>query len=98
MTPEGKVKAMIKRRIEEIFGTSAYRFCPVQNGMGAPALDFYYCINGRFVAIEAKAPGKKPTLRQHQTICDIKGAGGLAFVVDSEQGIYDALYALRGAI
>ena len=81
MTPEGKVKALVKRRMEVAF-PNGYRFMPVQNGMGAPALDFYYCINGYFVAIETKAPGKKPTPRQETTMSDITKAGGLAFVVD----------------
>ena len=78
MTPEGKVKGMIKRKLGQI---GAYHFMPVQNGMGAPGLDFYCCYNGYFFAIEAKAPGRKTT---DQTIQSIVRAGGEAFVVDGE--------------
>ena len=63
-TPEGKVKAAIKAVLKRV---GAYYHMPVQNGMGAPSLDFVCCYKGRFVAIEAKAPGEKPTKRQIQT-------------------------------
>ena len=97
-TPEGRVKAMIKRRMEAAFGDYAYRFMPVQNGMGAPALDFYYCVYGLFVAIEAKVKGKKPTPRQETTAEQITKAGGLALVVDDEQSMEAALLKIRTRI
>jgi hypothetical protein len=84
MTPEGKIKKLVKQTIESYFPVS-YRFMPVQNGMGIPGLDFFYCIHGRFVAIETKAPGNKPAARQLQTFAQIKRAGGLAYVVDSQE-------------
>jgi hypothetical protein len=80
MTPEGRVKAMIKRQMECLPGS--YRFMPVQNGMGAPALDFYYCVNGYFIAIEAKAPGKWYTPRQEATRDAIRVSGGRVYLVD----------------
>ena len=64
-TPEGKVKDQIKSVLNK-FGI--YYFMPVQNGMGKPGLDFYCCYRGKFIAIEAKAPGKKPTPRQLNTL------------------------------
>lgn len=85
MTPEGKVKAAVKRMLASL--PSHYKFMPVQRGMGAPALDFYCCIRGRFVAIETKAPGKKLTPRQEMTRQEIHGAGGLVFAVDDAIGI-----------
>ena len=80
MTPEGHVKAMVQRRMKQAFPL-AYRFMPVQNGMGAPALDFYWCIHGLFVAFETKVPGKNATDRQKITMAEIHAAGGLAFVI-----------------
>jgi hypothetical protein len=59
-----------------------YRFMPVQNGMGAPGLDFYLCAGGWFIAIETKAPGKYLTPRQETTKAEIEAADGLVFVVD----------------
>lgn len=89
MTPEGKVKALVKRQMECL--PKCYRFMPVQNGMGAPALDFYYCVNGHFVAIETKAPGKWYTPRQETTRDAILSAGGAVYLVDgicSMQGAF----------
>ena len=85
MTPEGRVKAAVKRALATL--PRRYHFMPVQNGMGAPALDFYCCINGRFVAIETKAPGKKLTARQEATRDQIYAAGGIVFVVDDAIGV-----------
>lgn len=93
-TPEGLVKAMIKRRVNREW-PSAYGFMPVQNGMGAPALDFFWCILGLFVAIEAKDFGKKPTPRQEVTADHIKIAGGLAFVVDGEASMDTAIATIK---
>lgn len=59
---------------------------PVQNGMGEPALDFHVCHRGMYAAIETKAPGKKPTPRQMQTIRKVVASGGSVFVIDSTDG------------
>jgi hypothetical protein len=83
-TPEGKVKAKLKKALDAAF-PGHYRFMPVQTGYGAKTLDFLLCIHGLFVAIETKAPGKAMTGLQHSTYQDIYDAGGLAYVVDSEE-------------
>jgi VRR-NUC domain. len=80
MTPEGAVKAKTKRVLAEFEGV--YYHMPVQNGMGAPTLDFVGCCHGKYFAIETKAPGKKPTERQWRTIINIRAAGGTVFVID----------------
>lgn len=84
-TPEGKIKDMVKKAMASQF-PKLYHFMPVQNGMGSPSLDFLYCIDGLFVAIETKAsvPGRsKPRMtdRQRFTADQIEAAGGLAFLV-----------------
>lgn len=79
MTPEGKVKNLVRRGLEQL--SAHYRFMPVQNGMGAPGLDFYCCIDGLFVAIETKVEGKALTPRQRETAKSIAMAGGLVFVI-----------------
>jgi hypothetical protein len=94
MTPEGRVKAKLKRRLAEAFPTS-YRFMPVQNGMGAPALDLYCCICGLFVAAETKAPGKALTDRQEMTSKAIRDAGGLVFKVDGDDDIERMIVTVR---
>lgn len=83
VTPEGRVKARIKQVLTHY---GAYYHMPVQNGMGSPSLDFIACHHGRYLAVEAKAPGKKPTTRQLNTMRKIAAAGGAVFVVDDERG------------
>jgi hypothetical protein len=85
MTPEGRIKALVKRRLDAL--PKLYRFMPVQNGMGAPGLDFYLCAGGWFIAIETKAPGKKLTPRQETTKAMIEAANGLVFVVDDQESL-----------
>lgn len=80
-TPEGKVKEAVKAALKK---HNAYWHCPVQNGMGAPSLDFICCFKGRYFAVETKAPGKRPTLRQGITIQAIRVAGGKVFVIDGD--------------
>lgn len=83
MTPEGRVKAKVKRTLTE---HGAYWFCPVQNGMGAPGLDFMQVqVPGcPAFCIETKAPGKKLTVRQERTVASIRAAGGTVFVIDGD--------------
>lgn len=82
MTPEGKVKTAIKRWLVE---HGVWYFMPVSNGMGSMGIpDFVCCWNGKFLGIEAKAPGKRSNvsaLQEHQ-ITLIHKAGGAAIVVD----------------
>jgi len=88
MTPEGKIKNQIKKLLDQF---PHYRFMPVQMGMGSVTLDFLVCVNGHFLGIEAKAPGKEPTDLQRQTIRSIRAVGGATFVVSDDNGM-DALH------
>jgi hypothetical protein len=87
-TPEAKSKDNVKRAFRELkqqLGIEVYYHMPVQNGMGAPTLDFVGCIRGQFFAIEAKAPGKKPTERQLLTIVGMEAAGAKVYVYDGTE-------------
>lgn len=81
-TPEGKVKAAVNRVLARYKGV--YRFMPVPFGMGASSLDYLICVRGRFLAIETKAPGAKPTDRQKMIINQIRAAGGTVLVIDGD--------------
>jgi hypothetical protein len=81
MTPEGRVKAKVKRVLEWY---RAYYHMPVQNGMGKPSLDFIGCSNGFYFGVETKAPGEKPTKRQEVTIDEILRAKGKVFVINGD--------------
>ncbi len=83
-TPEGKVKARVKKLLA---AHGAYWHCPVQNGMGAPSLDFVGCYRGRYFAIEAKAGNKGMTPRQETTAEEIRAAKGLVFLVNDVEGL-----------
>ena len=85
MTPEGKVKAAVKKSLD---AHGAYYFMPVQNGMGAPGLDFHCAHKGHAFFIETKAPGKKPTQRQEVTMAKM-GKSGKVFVIDGDTTALD---------
>lgn len=82
MTPEGKVKAKVKRLLDKY--KARYEFWPVPYGYGASTLDCLICYRGKFIAVETKAPGKKPTDRQKMIIEQIRAAGGAVFVIDGD--------------
>jgi hypothetical protein len=85
VTPEGKVKAKVKAKLN---AHGAYHFWPVQMGMGARTLDCLGGHNGRFFSIETKAPGQKMTEQQGAIaermeysrckVFEISGPAGLA--------------------
>lgn len=93
MTPEGKIKAKVKRELDKL--AALYRFMPVQNGMGAPSLDFLLCAGGWFIAIETKAQGKALTPRQLDTKAKIEASHGLVFVVNDDASLAKALEVVR---
>jgi hypothetical protein len=88
MTPEGKVKAAVKRRLNR---ANAYYFMPVQTGYGAPTLDFLGFHRGDGYAIETKALGKKLTKRQEVIAHEIELTGTPVFVIDGAETSYDSL-------
>ncbi len=79
MTPEGKVKEIIKKVLKQ-WG-AAYHM-PVQNGMGAPTLDFNGCHRGYYFTIEAKADGEPATPRQRITMRSLAHAHASVFLID----------------
>jgi len=67
---------------------------PIGSGYGnAGVPDFLCCVNGNFVAIEAKAGKGKPTALQEKNLRDIKESNGLALVINE-----DNIDWLRGAV
>lgn len=86
MTPEGKVKLQVKKVLAK---HGAYWHCPVQNGMGAPSLDFVGCHNGRFFAVETKAGSGLMTPRQETTAAEMRAAKGTVFLVNLHTGMQE---------
>ena len=81
-TPEKKVKAQVKKQLDEL---GIYHFSPYQAGMGRAGIpDIICCYRGLFVAIECKAGKGKTTALQEREINAIRTAKGLAFVINEE--------------
>jgi hypothetical protein len=80
MTPEGKVKAKVKKILDL---HDCYYFMPVTGGYGNSGVpDIVACHEGRFIGIECKTEGKNPTALQYKNLKEIVEHGGEAFVIN----------------
>ena len=83
MTPEGKVKALIKAKLDA--DPHIWYFMPVAGVMGKAGVpDFIGVRAGRFFAIEAKADKGKLTKLQARTIDDITTVAGRVLLIRGE--------------
>ena len=90
-TPEGKVKAAVKKLLDT---RGIWHFSPVSNGMGRHGIpDIICCWDGRFLAIECKAPGKRgnTSVLQDREIAAIQAVNGLAVVIDDVSQLDEVL-------
>lgn len=89
-TPEGEVKKDVKTLLKY---HECWYFMPVQTGHGRRTIDFHAVrkSDGRFLAIETKAAGKKPTDDQVEILKAILDGGGMAFVYDGQPEDYALL-------
>lgn len=92
-TPEAAIKKKVRNYLSAI---GAYRFSPVQMGIGSPTLDDLCCLSGAFLGIEYKADGKAPTPRQLLTMSQIRDAGGVAIWGDDADKIIDQIKTAFG--
>lgn len=88
MTPEGKVKQAVVKYLKEM---KAWYHLPVSLGMGQHGIpDIVGCHNGRFFAIEVKAPGRRGEANRGASglqvlqMDKIRTAGGFTMVFDGE--------------
>ena len=82
-TPEGRVKTKIKKILKD---HGVYYAMPIGTGYGNSGVpDFLCCVNGNFLAIEAKAGKGTTTALQEKNLREIKQAGGTAAVIAEEQ-------------
>lgn len=85
MTPEGKVKAAVKKILESFKQFGLWYYMPVQAGYGRMGIpDFIICCAGKFIAIECKAEAGMTTALQRETLLQIANAGGGALVIYPE--------------
>ena len=81
-TPEAKVKAKIKAILK---AHNIYYAMPIGTGYGNSGVpDFLCCVNGKFLAIEAKAGKGKTTALQEKNLRQIQDSNGWSMVVDEE--------------
>lgn len=81
-TPEKKVKDAVKRWLN---ARGAWWYMVVPNGYSRAGVpDFIACLNGRMLAIETKAPGKRrnTTPNQKRELAAVQRAGGISLVID----------------
>jgi pantoate kinase len=79
-TPEAKVKAKIKKILTE---HNVYYAMPIGTGYGNSGVpDFLCCVNGKFVAIEAKAGKGQATALQLKNLSEINKAGGYTCIIN----------------
>jgi len=102
MTPEGKVKAEIKKILKE---KGIFYFMPNMSGLGSTGMpDFLLCINGSWVTIEAKRDSKaKITPKQQVRMKQLRQAGALTLLVHADnmgdfQSYISELYIRRNGL
>jgi len=101
-TPEAKVKKQIKAILKS-FG--AYYAMPIGSGFGnAGVPDFLVCLDGEFLAIEAKAGKGVPTALQYKNLREIEEAGGRTLIINEQsielgvlQAVLENMKILKGA-
>jgi hypothetical protein len=92
-TPEKKVKDKVKKVLAE---HGAYYFMPATHGYGSSGVpDIVACLNGKFIGVECKANGGKPTALQLKNLRELSSAGGISVLVD-DNGIEQLNYLLTG--
>ena len=81
-TPEGKVKAAVKKLLDQ---RNIYYFMPATGGYGRSGVpDIVGCYRGIFFAIETKAGKGTPTALQERELKQINDAGGMACVINEK--------------
>ena len=79
-TPEGKVKAKVKKVLDLL---GCYHFSPIGGPYATKGVpDIIVCYKSRFIGIECKAGKGKTTALQEKNLREIADAGGLALVID----------------
>ena len=93
MAKEQDIHACIMNYISSIGGLPI-KFNNIGIYAKAGVSDILACIKGRFVAIEVKKPGKKPTALQKQFIDAVNLIGGVAFWADNLNDVKEKLKGL----
>jgi hypothetical protein len=84
--PENTVKKRVKALLDKY---KIFHFCVAASPFGVGGISDRIAVlpNGRILAIECKAPGKKPTPLQTKFLDAIDKNNGRSFVVDGPAGL-----------
>lgn len=94
MQPEARLIKKVQALIRQKGGRSfkIHGGDPLQEA-GIP--DLLVCYRGRFVGLEGKQPGAKPSRRQKQVLDEIAAAGGITAVVTTVEEVVALLAKLE---
>lgn len=74
------VKKQVTLKLKEM---GAYYFFPVASGfMSSGVPDIVACYKSKFIGIECKANGNKPTALQVKNLVEIEKSGGKSIIID----------------
>lgn len=93
MSKEQDIQTKIMDYISSIGGLPV-KFNNIGIYAKAGVSDILACIKGRFVAIEVKKPGNKPSKLQENFINGVNSIGGLAFWADNLDDVKEKLKEL----
>lgn len=91
MAKEQDIQKAICKYLESLGNTIAtvYTAAGIYSRKGVP--DIFACLKGRYLQIEVKRPGEKPTKVQEAFMEGINRCGGIAFYATSVQEVKDKL-------
>lgn len=84
--PENAVKAKVKKLLD---AHGIFHFCIAASPYGVGGISDRIAVlpNGKFLAIECKAPGKKPTKLQEEFLRGVAKNNGIALVIDGDEAL-----------
>lgn len=93
--PAKQPEAKLKKRIKDFLESEGALVVAIHGG-GDPfqevgISDLLACFKGRFIAVEVKQPGEKPSPMQSRFLRRVSDAGGIAIVAYSVQDVADVL-------
>ncbi len=91
MAKEQDIQKAICNYLTSLGNTIAtvYTAAGIYSRKGVP--DIFACLKGRYLQIEVKRPGEKPTKVQEAFMEGINSCGGIAFYATSVQDVKDKL-------
>lgn len=84
--PENAIKKKVKQILDK-HGIFNFPIAASPYGVGGISDRIAVLPSGKFMAIECKAPGKKPTKLQERFLCAVQDSNGFGFVVDGDAAL-----------